>query len=205
MRNRSGPRVSSVFRPTGSSSQASALTRPATEVQVNRAGPIQTPQTSPPFSCHHPLRDKVLLLLTSTFPQVAGHKAEVVIQNKEKNTCYTKCINVGHNSTQQLQQILPAVGYMSQEQDFVGLVGNIVSKKPLPICQHRASIQNESFCRVRGSEEKGFLCYFIHANEVWLHFTVLTIYYITLDTIFSFEIGLVVDIILKVPFQRSCF
>lgn len=100
VRNRSGPRVSSFFRPTGSSSQASALTRPATEVQVNRAGPIQTPKTSPSFSCHHPLRDKVLLLLTSTFPQVAGHKAEVAIQNKEKNTC-TYLHKVYQHGTQQ--------------------------------------------------------------------------------------------------------
>lgn len=72
------------------------LPRPATETEVSRDGLIQTPNTYPSFSCHHPLRDKVPLLLTSTFPQVAEHKAEVAIQNKNKNTCLTKCITVEH-------------------------------------------------------------------------------------------------------------
>lgn len=85
VRNRPGPRLSSFFRPTGSPSRASAPTRPATEVQVNQARSNSDSQYLPPLSpVTTPFRDKVLLLLTFTFPQGAGHKAEVVIQNKNK-------------------------------------------------------------------------------------------------------------------------
>lgn len=88
---RSGPPLSSFSRP-----KAPLLRpRPAAEaaVQVSRASPIQTPSTSPSFSCQHPPSRRQSASCAgraSSSPQIARVRTEVNLQIKSMNTEHTK-------------------------------------------------------------------------------------------------------------------